>query len=161
MKRHLKRRHLMGIALSAVALITATGVVLAYWTANGNGSGSANAAAGTSDVTVNQTTVLTPMYPGDTAQTIGGDFDNGNSGPVYVTQVTVSIDSVTKAVGAPAGTCDASDFTLSNPVAAVNAEIPVGTGVGAWSGPTIQFNNKPSNQDACKGATVALGFSIP
>jgi hypothetical protein len=79
---------------------------------------------------------------------------------VFVTSVTASIASVSKAQSAPAGTCDASDFTLANTTMAVNSEIPTGNGVGSFTGATIQFNNKATNQDACKGATVNLAYSI-
>jgi hypothetical protein len=158
---HLKSRRRAAAALAAlVAVLVAGGAVYAYWTAGGSGTGTA--AVGTvSDVTVNQTTTLTAMYPGDSAQTISGTFDNGNSGPVYVTTVTASISDVTKAGGAPAGTCDATDFTVSPATADVNAEIAAGSGVGAWTGIQIQFNNKASNQDACQGATVTLAYTIP
>lgn len=60
-------------------------------------------------MTINQTPTLTGMYPGDSGQTLSGDFDNFNSGPVRVATVTASIGSVTEAVGAPAGTCNATD----------------------------------------------------
>lgn len=161
MKKHLSKKRVVLAAIVAVALALASGVAYAYWTSNGSGTGSAAAASGTSALTVNQTTVLSAMYPGDSPQTISGDFDNPGSGPAYVSTVTASISSVTKAVGAPAGTCDASDFTLTNATATVDAEVPTGNGVGAWTGPQIQFNNKATNQDACKGATVVLGYSIP
>jgi hypothetical protein len=159
--RHIGRRRVAPVAAAFLALLLASGIAYAYWTVNGSGSGTAPVAAGVSDVTVNQTTVLNAMYPGDSAQTISGNFDNANTGPVYVTTVTVSIDSVDKDPSAPAGTCDATDFTLASAVVTVNAEIPAGAGVGSWTGPTIQFNNKASNQDACKGATVNLAYSIP
>ena len=100
------------------------------------------------------------MSPGDTAQTLSGTFTNTNSGPVYVTSVVASISSVTKAGGAPAGTCDATDYTLANATMAVGAEVPAGTGVGSWSGATIKFNDKVTNQDACKGATVNRAYVI-
>jgi hypothetical protein len=161
MMRNLKKRGLLPVALGLVSLMLASGVAYAYWTANGSGTGAGTAAASTSNVTVVQTTVLTAMYPGDTAQTISGNFNNANTGPVYISTVTASISSVTKAVGAPAGTCDASDFTLATATATVNASIAVGNGVGTWTGPTIQFNNKATNQDGCKGATVNLGYAIP
>jgi hypothetical protein len=75
--------------------------------------------------------------------------------------VTVSISSVTKAGGAPAGTCDATDYTLANAAMTVNADVPAGNGTGSWTGATIQFNNKPAtNQDACKGATVNLAYTV-
>ncbi len=154
-------RRLTAAVVLTFVLGTAGGAVYAYWTAQGAGTGTATVGS-LENVTVNQTTVLTPLYPGDSAQTINGTFNNGNPGPVYVASVTVSIASVTKAVGAPAGTCDASDFTLANATATVAAQIPSGTGVGSWTGPTIQFNNKAgTNQDACQGATVNLGYTIP
>ena len=152
-----KRR---GIALGLIMTLAIAGGAFAYWTAGGSGTGGAAAAAGPSTLNANQTTVLTAMYPGDSAQTISGNFDNSNTGPIFVNSVTVGIASVTKAVGAPAGTCDATDFSLTGTTMAVGAAVPVGSGVGAFTGATIQFNNKPSNQDACKGASVSLAYTI-
>jgi hypothetical protein len=114
----------------------------------------------TTAITVNQTTVLGAMYPGDSAQTISGDFTNTNSGLVHVGTVTASISSVVKAGGAVAGTCDATDYTLAGATMTVNADVPVGTNQGAWTGATLKFNNKATNQDACKGATVNLSYAI-
>jgi len=161
MRHHLTKKRIVIAALLLIAL-SAVGGAIAYWTAGGSGTGTATAAAGTVNVTVVQTSVITPMYPGDTAQTLSGNFNNPNTGPVWVSTVTASIASVVKAGGAPPGTCDATDFTLASATATVNAEIPVGNAKGAWSGPTIKFNDKAgSNQDACKGATVNLAYSIP
>ena len=43
----------------------------------------------------------------------------------------------------------------------VGAQVPVGTGVGSFTGATIKFNNKTAtNQDACKDATVTLSYTI-
>lgn len=143
-----------------IAALVFASTAYAYWTAGGTGSGSAAAASTTIALTANQTTVLTEMFPGDSPQTISGKFDNGNSGPVYVSTVTARIASVTKAVGAT-GACDATDFTLANAVMTVNAEVPSGVAQGAFTGATIQFNNKAgTNQDACKGATVQLAYAI-
>lgn len=157
MSKIIQRR---GLVLGVVVALAVAGAALAYWTAGGSGSGSGSAAGAQTGLTANQTTVLSPMYPGDSAQTISGDFDNPNSGPIQVSTVTVSIASVVKAGGAPAGTCDATDFTLANAAMSVNAQVPAGTGVGSFSGATIKFNNKASNQDACKGATVNLAYAI-
>jgi hypothetical protein len=151
-----KRRSVV-LAVAAV-LILSTGAY-AYWTAGGSGTGSA-AAGTTTPLTVTQTTVLTPMYPGDTAQTISGKFNNTNSGTIHVGTVTAAISSVTKDAGAVAGTCDASDFTLASAAMTVNADVAAGTAVGAWTGATIKFNNTGANQDACKLATVALSYTI-
>ena len=146
--------------IGAVATLAVAGVALAFWTGGGSGAGSGAAAGAQTGLTANQTTTLTAMYPGDGAQTISGDFDNPNSGPIHVGSVTVSIDSVTKAVGAPAGTCDATDFTLASAAMNVNAEVAAGTAKGSFTGATIRFNDKATNQDACKGATVSLAYVI-
>ena len=149
------------VALVTAALLAVSGgAAIAYWTVGGSGTGTA--ATGTStDITVVQTTVVTDMYPGDTAQTLSGNFTNNSTGPVYVGTVTASIASVDKAGGAPTGTCDATDYTLANRAMTVGVEVPVGSGQGAWTGATIQFNNKlAENQDACKGATVNLAYAV-
>jgi hypothetical protein len=157
MFRHTKRRT---VGLGAVLVLALAGAAFAYWTAGGSGSGSATAAGAQTPLIANQTTVLTAMYPGDSAQTISGNFDNPNSGPIQVATVTASIASVTKAVGAPAGTCDDTDFTLATATLSVGAEVAAGLAKGSFTGATIKFNNKASNQDACKGATVNLAYAI-
>ena len=157
MPQFLTRRAI--VVAGALAVVIA-GSAIAYWTAGGSGTGSATVAAAATALTANQTTVLTAMYPGDSAQTIAGNFDNPNPGPVHVATVTVSIASVTKAPGAPAGTCDGTDFVLTGAAMAVAAEIGPGNGVGAFTGAQIRFNNKAVNQDACKGATLNLAYAI-
>jgi hypothetical protein len=157
----LKLTRKRAVAVGAVVSLAIAAAAYAYWTSTGSGSGSASAAGAQSALTVNQTTTLSAMYPGDSAQTISGTFDNPNSGPIFVHTVTAAISSVTKAAGAPAGTCDATDFTLANAVATVDAEIAAGSAKGSWTGPTLKFNDKTTtNQDACKGATVNLSYTI-
>ena len=157
----LKLTRKRAVAVGAVVSLAIAAAAYAYWTSTGSGSGSASAAGAQSALTVNQTTTLSAMYPGDSAQTISGTFDNPNSGPIFVHTVTAAISSVTKAAGAPTGTCDATDFTLANATATVDAEIAAGNAKGAWTGPTLKFNDKTTtNQDACKGATVNLSYTI-
>jgi hypothetical protein len=154
--RHLTKK----VVVMTTGLVLVGGAAFAYWTAGGSGSGSA--ATGTNAaITAVQTSTVSAMAPGDAAQALSGNFNNGNSGPVYVATVTASIASVTKGVSAPAGTCDASDYTLANAVATVNAEVAAGNSQGAWSGASIKFNNKALvNQDACKNAVVTLAYAI-
>ncbi len=154
------RKKRVAAVLTIVALAGISTAAYAYWTAGGSGTGT-GAAGTTVGLVPVQTTTLNPMYPGDSAQTISGNFNNSNDGPVFVTTVTASIASVIKAGGAPPGTCDASDFTLASAVMTVNAQVPAGNGQGAFSGATIHFNNKPAtNQDACQNATVNLAYAI-
>lgn len=140
--------------IASFLVLAVAGAAFAYWTAGGTGTGTAPTGT-TLALTANQTTVLTPMYPGDTAQTISGTFTNPNTGPTYVTSVTAAITGVSGGAGA----CSAADYTLASPVMAVGSEVAVGTG-GSWTGATIKFNNTGANQDGCKGATVALGYTI-
>lgn len=152
------KKKMVAAAIVVVAL-GASVAAYAYWTAGGSGTGSA--ATGTnSALTAVQTSTVTAMAPGDSAQALSGTFLNPNIGPVYVATITASIASVTKASGAPSGTCDASDYTLANATMTINAEV-LADDTSTWSGATIKFNDKTgANQDACKNATVNLAYTI-
>jgi hypothetical protein len=148
------------VAIAGAALIVAVGAgtAYAYWSSGGTGTGSATTGTSTA-LAVNQTSTLTPMFPGDTAQTLSGDFDNTSNGPVHVASVTVSVASVTVG-GTPAAGCTAADYTITGATMSAVQDVAVGTGVGDWSGATIQFNNTGTNQDACQGATVNLAYAV-
>lgn len=151
-------RKTVAVAATAAILLSGAGVAFAFWTAGGTGTGTASAGT-TTPITAVQTSVVTDLQPGGSPQTLSGNFNNGNASPVQVATVTASIASVF-IDGAVAVGCDASDFTLAGTVMAVGAEVPAGDAQGAWTGATIQFNNKLTNQDACKGATVNLSYAI-
>ncbi|MGZ4523605.1 MAG: hypothetical protein ACXVXO_09345, partial [Mycobacteriaceae bacterium] len=103
----------IAVLIAATVLLAGGGIAYAYWTAGGSGAGTAT--TGTNiPITANQSTTITGLAPGVTAQTISGTFTNTNTGPVYVGTVTASIGSVAKAGGAVAGTCDATDYTLAS-----------------------------------------------
>jgi len=139
-------------AVVVVALLGVAGGAFAYWTNTGSGTGSASTGT-TSSVTVNQTSTVTALAPGLSAQALSGNFDNPNSGPVYVTAVTAVVSGTDK-VG-----CGATDYTIAG-TASVAAQVASGTAVGSWSGLTIQFNNKAgTNQDACKNAAVTITYT--
>jgi hypothetical protein len=154
----LSRKKFTAIAVATAVLLAIGGGAYAYWTLSGSGTGTASTGTVAGSITVNQTSTVTDLRPGGAPQTLSGDFDNSDVSPVYVTSVTVSIDSVvTSPVG---GSCDASDYTLTGATMTVDAEIASGSGVGAWTGATIAFNNKAAvNQDDCQGATVNLAYA--
>lgn len=133
------------------------GAAFAYWSTAGSGTGSAATSAGAASLVVSQTSTISNMYPGDSAQIISGTVKNTAANSAYVAQVVASIASVTPAAGA-AGGCDASDYTLSSPTMTIGKDIAAGATV-PFTGATIQFNNKASNQDGCKGATVNLAYA--
>jgi hypothetical protein len=149
-----------GICLGLLAGVTHADVALAYWQ-NGGAGTSGSPASAHSPLRINQTAKLAAFGPGQGAQTLSGDFDNRNADAVRVATLRVSIASVTKAPGAAAGTCDSSDFTLAHRAMAVGDDVPSGRGTSAWTGATIEFNNKPGiDQNACMGATVKLGYTV-
>ena len=143
-----------GVALVGLA---GTGTAYAYWTTSGSGTGSAATSAGTSNLAVAQTSTITNMFPGDGPQTISGTVTNNATQSAYVTAVTASISGVTLAAGA-VGTCDASDYTLATPLMPVGRDLATGASA-SFTGATLQFNNKTTNQDGCKGATVKLAYA--
>jgi hypothetical protein len=141
----------------ALALATAA-IAFAYWTNSGTGSGSASAGNDTG-ITVNQTSTVAGLYPGGPAEALSGDFDNPNSSQVYVHQVSATLASVSGGAqdsGKPA--CTVADFQLSG-TATVDAEVPSGNGVGAWSGISVRLLDGSANQDNCKNATVHISYS--
>jgi hypothetical protein len=136
----------------ATTVLAGGGIAFAYWTNTGTGTGEATTGSNES-IVVNQTSTVTDLAPGLPAQTLSGNFDNPNDGPVYVTSVTATV------TGTDQAGCDASDYTIAGS-APVNQQVPAGDGVGSWSGLTIQFNNKPAvNQDACKNAVVSIAYA--
>ena len=147
-----KKRALLGV----VASLAIAAVAIAYWTAGGSGTGTAPVDGTTNALTAAQDTVLTDMYPGDSAQTIEGTITNNNNEDIHVADVVASISSVTGG----AGSCDASDFTLTDATMVVNDEVDGGGGTIEFTGADIQFNNKATNQDGCKGAQVNLAYDV-
>jgi hypothetical protein len=142
------------LAAGAVLAVFAGGGILAYAFWTGGGSGTGTATAGTpASLTVNQTgAAITGVFPGGPSKSLSGTFDNPNSGPVYVANVTAIVASTS------AGGCTASDFAISG-TATVNAEVPAGNGKGSWSGLSLSMTDTGSNQDACKGATINIAYT--
>lgn len=158
MRKHLDKK-IAAVALGAVAL-TGTGVAYAYWTTTGSGEGSAATTAGAPDVTVTQTAGPTHLAPGVAAEGVTVTVTNNADNDAYVSQVVASIKTVTKAFGAPAGDCDASDYVLTGATMTNGSGDLVKGGVATFTGAELAFDNKPGvSQDGCKGATVTLAYA--
>jgi hypothetical protein len=148
----------LAIVALVVTLMAGGGAAFAYWTNTGTGTGTGTTGTN-APVTVVQTSTISNLRPGGAAQTLSGNFTNPNDSPTYVANVIATIGSVAKATGAATGTCDASDYTITGGTMAVGAQVASGVAQGAWSGATVAFNNKATNQDACKGATVTFSYT--
>ena len=141
------------IAAGAIAIGTGS-VAFAYWSSGGNGNGSVSTSNGASDLTITQTSVISDLAPGVAAETISGTVKNNAVNSAYVNTVTVSISSV---VPVGSGTCDATDYTLTAATMSVGLDVASGA-TKPFSGAQLSFNDKLTNQDGCKGATVNLAY---
>ena len=111
------------------------------------------------EITVNQDTVLTGMYPGESAHALSGDFNNQHAGKVYIKRVTAVVTGTEKPLGTPNPGCDATDFAIEG-TSNTPGEIDPGNDKGAWNGLTIRLVDKPdANQDACKNAVVKISYT--
>jgi hypothetical protein len=149
---HKFRTKTVALAAGVTIAFAGGGIAFAYWTNSGAGTGTATTGTNVA-IVVNQTSAVTAMGPGVAAQTLAGNFDNANTGPVFVTAVTATVTGTDKSG------CGPTDYTIAGS-APVAAQVPAGTGVGAWTGLTIAFNNKTAvNQDACKNAVVTIAYT--
>jgi hypothetical protein len=91
---------------------------------------------------------------------------NPNNQKLSISNLTVTIKSVAKAAGAPAGACSTSDYAVTQysgpyPLAvAANGTTTISSLVSnqaKW--PQVRMLNTSSNQNGCKGATVTLAYS--
>jgi hypothetical protein len=78
---------------------------------------------------------------------------------VHVNAVTASVVSVDNA-HATAG-CSASDYSITGTSSIGGGGSLAGNGGSqSWNGLSLAMANTASNQDACKGATVNLSYSV-
>jgi hypothetical protein len=158
MRKLIVGRKRVSIALGLILTLALAGGAFAYWTQTGSGSGSATTSTAAS-VTVHQTGApITSLYPGGPAQTLSGNFDNPNVGPVYVTSVTAVVHAFSSQADTGKPACTQADFAIGGS-APVGADIAAGNGVGSWTGLTIGMLDTAFNQDNCKGVTIGIDYT--
>jgi hypothetical protein len=157
-----KKRTLIG--LSAVSVLAVAAIAIAYWTTSGSGSGSAT--AGTDAGVTASGDPSNGIYPGGSVPVTTTVTNSSSTQSQFVTNlhVAISIDAAHADDG-----CTASWFTYkadsqgsgsdSNPHnVALNTELaPSGTTTVDGH---VFMANPNTNQDACKGATVNLSYSV-
>jgi hypothetical protein len=161
-----KQKLAMGGAL--VIGLSTSGVAFAYWSSSGSGTGSSSTKTpAASQLEVASYTSPSNMAPGVAAGAITVTVHNKDASSTNASHVVVSISSVDKATGAPAGSCSASDYTLTGADMTTGAAdlAPDDSAAGGadqttFSGASLGFNNTAGNQDGCKGATVNLLFTL-
>jgi hypothetical protein len=138
-------------AAIAIALLLGAGLA-----AGGTGESSAQLAQ-PACTTITQTSPLNGLAPSIAPAPITGRIVNDGPDNVFVTAITVSIGSVTKAPDSIEGNCDASDYILLATTMPVDRMLGHGD-FADFAGASIGFNDKSTNQNACQGAVVGLRY---
>jgi hypothetical protein len=172
-----KSKKILGGA--AIVGLVGSGAAYAYWTTTGSGSATATTAAGLPALTTTQNGTVTAMAPGGAVQDVNFTINNSAATNQYATTVAMTFVNATYVgvgassavgttwlnhpAGGPAPGCTVADFTLTQPVAGVDVP-PAGLAFTQITTPQksgrIAMNNRVTNQDDCKGTTIALAFTI-
>jgi hypothetical protein len=129
----------------------------AYWTITGSGAGTAGTGTPVA-VVVNQTSSATGLYPGGSVA-LSGNFNNPNSGAVYVASVTATVQTFSSQADNAKPACTQADFTVTGS-SNTPGSIAAGNAVGSWSGLTLTLGNSGTNQDNCKSlANIQIDYT--
>jgi hypothetical protein len=147
-----------GLAAFGVGVIVVAGATagFAYWTQSGGGAGSATTGT-TGLIDVHQTSTVGGLYPGGPTGSLSGNFTNGNAHVVTISSVTAVVHTFSSQTDSGKPPCTQADYTIGG--TASGSVVPVGTGVGAWSGLTVAMVNGGLNQDNCKTVVVTIDYS--
>ena len=144
--------------LVGVAIVGGGIAAYGFWTGiNATGTGSATTGSDTGSLVITQTAAPTDLAPGVAPGAITGTIQNTGTTNTQAVSVTVSIASVTPAVGALT-VCTAADYILATPVMPVNLELVPNAPPTPFSGATLGFNDTAADQDGCQGAVVSLAY---
>jgi hypothetical protein len=159
-KNSKKKRSAALLAAGVIGLATAGGAY-AYWTSTGSGTGAATTKAGATNIFTVSGDVAAAMYPGDTEQTVTATVTNNGT-------ENYAVQGIQAYVTTDKPGCDGSNYLLNRAAAPSTAATAVAITVtpvdiaptkSATAGTfTMQFNNKTTNQDACKGAAVTIHY---
>jgi hypothetical protein len=166
-------------AVTTIGALVVAAAAFAYFTSSGSGTGSATVGSAAA-FTYQDTTVASPLYPGQGSEAISGNFTNSGSGNELLNTITVTITAPTVASPAPAGSdsahpCSAGDFTLSSTAGSgwtvasggqsavytpANDLAPNGVQAygGSSNGLSLSMVDQSYNQNNCQGAKA--NFSV-
>ena len=139
--------------LAVIGLLLVAGGAYAYWTQAGAGSGTVTTGTSTA-LTILQTSTMTPLTPGATAQPLSGTITNPGTGTVHVTGVTAALQRDWP----PSRVARLPTTRSPDPVATVNLDVAGGAST-TWSGPTIRMVNSGTDQEGCKNAVVTVTYT--
>ncbi len=151
------RHRRAGVAVGALLLVLVIGTVVIAPTMPAEAA-SSDCVQADNSLTVTQTSTMQGLAPGIDPVPITGRVVNNGTDSTRITAVEVEITSVTTGLGSTPGTCDASDYLLRDVRMSVERTLGPG-GSTEFSGASIGFGNKATNQDACQNATIHLLYT--
>jgi predicted flavoprotein YhiN len=152
------RKRFTLIASTMAAVLVGGGVAVAYWTATGSGNGPGSVGTSTA-VTVDQDSTVSGLIPGGPAKALDFTVNNPAAGPQSINGVSVSV-----AVTSSPGTCDSSDFSITQP--SITGPVAISANgssqfLSSSTGAAISMVNKPGvDQNGCKGAVLQLTYTV-
>jgi hypothetical protein len=150
-----RRRRIAAVLIITALFLGGGGAAYAYWTTSGSGSGTVTAGSPQS-VTITQGLVTGSLVPGGAGLTINGTINNPGSTAVYVATLAPTVTGATDSKGQPVA-CNLADLSFSSPSLVINTDIAAGRSV-SWT-ETLTLADTTLNQDACKGATIAISYA--
>jgi hypothetical protein len=105
-----------------------------------------------------QTSTTVGLAPGVAPAPITGRLVNHSAENTHITAVDVEIASITPRSNPAANACRVDDYQVIAPRMRVRRTLGPG-GSTPFAGASIEFNNKLTNQDGCKGATINLHYT--
>ena len=126
--------------------------------ASSSSSPSSSASSAIGRLTVTQTSTMVGVAPGVAPAPVTGRLVNHSAESTHINAVEVEIASITHRSHPSVGACGVGDYQV------IAARMRVGRTLGpggstAFAGASIGFNNKLTNQDGCKGATIHLLYT--
>jgi hypothetical protein len=162
--RTMNKKRLAAVAGGTAIVMAGAGIGYAYWTTSGTGNGSATTADGNATAFSVAGGAASDMFPGDEAQTVTATVTNvgDESYKLQTLSAYLTIDEPHATAG-----CSASDYLLNG----VDAPGTAGMAANLHVAPTelakrattektftLQFHDKSTEQDSCKGASVTVNY---
>ncbi|HEY0217375.1 MAG TPA: hypothetical protein VGC57_13385 [Cellulomonas sp.] len=145
-------------AAGTLALVLAVGSVAVLAAPSPAAAAGPDCYVAANSLTITQTSTMSGLAPGVAPAAITGLVVNNGTDSTVVVAIDVAIAFVTLDPDAPAGTCDASDYLLTDTRMPIGRTLDPG-GSATFAGASIGFSDKSTNQDACQHATVALLYT--
>lgn len=148
------RKKLIAIATTALLVVGGGSAAFAYWTSTGAGTGSATTGTSTALTVTSKAATGAALVPGGTTpQIVEFTVTNPSTGTQYLTSVTATVANADGSAWTAISGCSAADYSVAVVPPAYGQMAASTTKTGTVQ---ITMNNLPTNQDACKNATVPI-----